>query len=216
MLTIRKKTKKTASKSGCSRPLEHHALVNGQCCFSLTQILLVLAVTAVCMTTIVRISAAEPDRESQIKAGFLYKFLLFTEWPETASEGTETTITIGILGKDPFGESFRPVEGKSIGGRTLAIKRFEKGAPPELLHQCRLLFISASLKDSMEEILKSLNGHPVLTVSEVDDFIRLDGMVNLLTEENRVVFEINRVAAERVGIKFRSKLLRVAVRVVED
>ena len=30
--------------------------------------------------------AAEPSREYQVKAGFLYKFLLFAEWPE------ETTV----------------------------------------------------------------------------------------------------------------------------
>ena len=49
-----------------------------------------------------------------VKAAYLYKFLYFIEWPETALKKTEKTITIGIVGGDPFGDAFKPVEGKLI------------------------------------------------------------------------------------------------------
>ncbi len=41
-------------------------------------------------------------------------------------------------------------------------------------------------------------------------------MINFVTKEDRIGFEINRKAAERVGIEFQSKLLRVAIKVVEE
>ena len=173
----------------------------------------VLVLAIVCSTVCL---AAPLSLEYQIKAGFIYKFLLFAEWPEAASGAPETTITIGILGDDPFGNAFRPIEGQTVDGKTLAIKRFEKGTPCEMLRRCRLLFISPSLKDDIEEILASLKDHPVLTVSEVRLFVDSGGMINLTTKKDRVRFEINKAAAEHVGIKFRSRLLRVASRVVED
>ncbi len=161
-------------------------------------------------------NAAEPMSEYEIKAGFLYKFLFFTEWEEGAFVNNKASIIIGIVGKDPFGKIFNEIEGQTVDGRTLVIKRFDQDVPIEALRQCRVLFISPSLKGKMGDLLESLRGHPVLTVSEVNEFTHLGGMINFVRKKNKVSFEINKAAAERVGIKFRSKLLRVATLVVED
>ncbi len=158
--------------------------------------------------------AAEPEREYQIKAAFLYKFLLFAEWPEEPTDESRDTIIIGIIGKDSFSNAFEPVEGEIIDGRKLIIKRFKKDVSAVKLKKCHILFISPSLKNDTDKILESLNQHPVLTVSEIKEFIESGGMINFLIKENRVGFEINTSAAESVGIKFRSKLLRVAQRIV--
>ena len=160
--------------------------------------------------------AAQSSGEYRIKAAFIYNFLLFTEWPEEISDDSDTMITIGILGEDPFGDAFRPLERKTVYGKTLTIMRFEKDTPSELLRRCHLLFISPSLKSDMEEILASLKDYPVLTVSEEEVFFQSGGMINFTTKKDRVGFEINRAAAEHVGIKFRSRLLRVATLVVGD
>ncbi len=160
--------------------------------------------------------ANELEREYQIKAGFLYKFLLFAEWPEEAYSEPDDTIIIGIIGKDSFGNAFEPVEGEIIDGRTLTVRRFKEDVSIAALEECHILFISSSLKKEMNKILKTLNEYPVLTVSEVRWFTQTGVMVNFLSKGNRIGFEINKTAAERVGIKFRSKLLRVAERIVEN
>ena len=160
--------------------------------------------------------SAELSREYQIKAGFLYKFLFFAEWPEDMFADDETPFTIGILGKDPFGDIFKNVESQAVNNRKLVIKKIDKVSGGEALRQCQVLFISPSLKDTMEYLLESLKGYPVLTVSEVEGFTHSGGMINFITQENKVGFEINRTAAESAGIRFRSKLLRVAIRVIED
>jgi hypothetical protein len=150
-----------------------------------------------------------------MKAVFLYQLLHFTEWPQKAFAADQDIIIIGILGKDPFGSMFKPVEGGAIDGRRLVVKRFEKGASAESLKACQLLFISSSLGGDVGVVLESLNEHPVLTVSEVEDFVELGGMVNFLVKKDELKLEINQGAAERVGIKLRSKLLRLAERIVE-
>lgn len=158
--------------------------------------------------------AGEPEREYQIKAAFLYKFLLFAEWPEEVTDEFRDIIRIGIIGKDSFGNAFEPVEGEIINGRKLIIKRFGKNVSAVMLRKCHILFISSSLKKKMSKILQTLNEYPVITVSEVKGFTQSGGMINFIIKGKRVGFEINMTAAESVGIKFRSKLLRVAHQIV--
>ncbi len=152
-------------------------------------------------------------QEYTAKAGFLYKFLFFIDWPDPAFDSSHKVLVIGIIGDDQFKGAFKPVEGEVINGRKLVIRKFKKGTSGESLWQCHILFISESLKDHIKEIIKSLDNHPVLTVSEVDGFIHNGGMINFISERNDVKVEINRGAAERVGIKIRSKLLRLAKKV---
>jgi hypothetical protein len=165
-------------------------------------------------------SGKKPLREYKIKAGFIYRFLFFADWPGNhaanpkGSAGHE--IIIGILGDDPFGDLFNIVEGEKIGGQKLVVRRFEADARPAELVKCRILFISPGLEPRIDGILASLEGYPVLTVSEIKGFGQKGGIINFLTYENKVRFEINRQAAKRVGIKLSSKLLRLAVRIIGD
>jgi hypothetical protein len=158
--------------------------------------------------------ANELEREYQIKAAFLYKFLLFAEWPEETTAESGDTIVIGIIGEDSFGDAFEPVEGEIIDGRKLAIRRFKEDVSVATLEECRILFISSSLKKEASKLLKTLNEYPIITVSEVKGFTQSGGMINFVIKGKRVGFEINTSAAESVGIKFRSKLLRVAHQIV--
>ena len=174
-----------------------------------------LAIAAlVASTTSLAFPGPSDYGQYEVKAGFLYHFLQFAAWPEQPGPGTEKPISIGILGRDDFADAFEPVEGDSVDGRTLVIRRLRGYAPVTSLEQCDLLFISSSLRGEVKRILKSLAGRPVLTVSEVEGFVEAGGMINLLIVESTVRFEINAAAAERVGIEFRSKLLRLAVRVL--
>lgn len=188
--------------------------------------LLILSMLAVVMLACAVVSSGAADidlatkkqreaSEYQLKAVYLYNFLLFTEWPEDGSDKSKDLIVIGIVGKDRFRDAFKDVEGKPINGRTLIVKRFDNDASVESFKKCDLLFISSSLRREVPYILDSLRGRAVLTVSEINGFVESGGMINLLVRKQTVEFEINTAAAERVGIKFRSKLLRVAARVVD-
>lgn len=159
-------------------------------------------------------SREDKRSEDEVKAGFLYRFLFFVEWPP--NEGlADDSLALCIAGESSLIDAFTDVEGQAVEGRKLIVAHLEGDAEPESLRACDLLFISASLADQTGDILRSLEGYPVLSVSEVKGFAREGGMINLITRENRLGFEINRGAAELVGIKLRSKLLRLADRFVE-
>jgi uncharacterized protein DUF4154 len=158
--------------------------------------------------------SSEIERASQIKAGFMYKFLFFTQWPEEAFGNDSDTITIAIVGHDPFGDIFNTIEGKIIDGRRLTINRYEKPPSIQSLKKCQLVFFSPSLNKEISSIIKALGDYPVVTVGDSEGFFRSGGMINFIIVENRVTFEVNVLAAKRAGIDFRSKLLRVANRIV--
>jgi hypothetical protein len=169
------------------------------------------------------------DREYHVKAAFLYNFIKFVDWPEAAD--SNDTITIGLIGDCPFGDAFEPIKTKKIREKAVVIrahKSFEelkaksgddKGKAAreiQALRKCHLLFICSSEKDNVGEVLDVVKDSCVLTVGEMDNFLEAGGIINFLMEEKKVRFEVNITAAEEAKLKIRSKLLRLAKRVVKE
>src|SRR5688572_16690608 len=57
--------------------------------------------------------------EQEIKAGLLYNFLKYTNWP--AAEKSTSTMSVCIFGEDPFSGYLRPMEGRSVNQRVIKI-----------------------------------------------------------------------------------------------
>lgn len=151
--------------------------------------------------------AAQVSREYEIKAAYLYNFAKFVEWPTEALPDSSSTIHICVLGEDPFGPTLESIRDNIVRGRKLTIRRVTQpaGGP-----SCNVLFISSSERKRMREVVTSLGTSSVLTVGDMDSFAELGGMINLVTERNRVRFEINVEAAEHARLKISSQLLNLA------
>lgn len=149
---------------------------------------------------------AQTANEYQVKAAFLYNFAKFIEWPaEVFSNGQ---LVVGLVGDDPFGGMIdQTISGKNINGRHLTIRRLKWG---QNLRECHILFIAASERKRLPQILESLRGASILTVSELDKFCLQGGLISFVLEENKVRFEINLDVAEQAGLKISSKLLALA------
>ena len=174
---------------------------------------------------------SEANREYQVKAAFLYNFIKFVDWPAEETADANSPIIIGILGEDPFGDAFVPVKDTHIKSRKVNVERFKSleelkkdaSQAETLLHnqinairKCHLLFICSSEKGHLREIIESLKGVPVLTISEMTDFTESGGIIELMMEEGKVCFEINIRVAEKADLKIRSQLLRLAKKVVNE
>ena len=147
------------------------------------------------------------QREYEIKAAYLYNFINYIDWPADALPPVGGTITIGIVGENPFGPALDPLNGKQIKGRTLAVKQV---ATAKDLEQCQIVFICTSEKNRLSEIFGQLKESKVLTVSEIDGFAAQGGVINFISERNKVRFEINPDAAKRLGLTISSELLKLA------
>jgi hypothetical protein len=152
-------------------------------------------------------AVAPSPSEYQIKAAFLYNFAKFVEWPAKALPETSTSMTLCILGEDPFGTDLEQIlDGKTVNDKSIVIKRFRgiRG-----LEVCHILFISSSERHHLPEILDALREASMLTVGETERFAKLGGIINFTIEENKVRFEINVDAAGRAGLKISSRLLKL-------
>ena len=90
------------------------------------------------------------------------------------------------------------------------IKRF---VTLQAMGPCHILFVSASEHAHLPQILTALKNKSTLTISEIEGFLTLGGMINFLTVDNKIRFEIHQTAAERAGLKLSSKLLSLAIAV---
>jgi len=147
--------------------------------------------------------------ESELKAAFLYNFIKFTEWPPGEMENKNEPFVIGVLGKDPFGPALdKTIEGERILQKPVVVRRFSR--MDESVGKSHVLFISTSEDGNLAAILRLLDRHAILTVSEIENFAERGGMIKLKKESNKVVFEINVEAGKRAGLAMHAQLLKLA------
>ncbi len=161
--------------------------------------------------------ALAQDRDSSdsseylIKAGFIFNFAKFVEWPPTTFAQADSPIVIGILGTDPFGAIIdQIVQDKKIGGRGFVVKRLKWGTDLKDLKECKILFVGASERVHIDELVQIVKGLPILTVGETPGFAEHGGVIRLVLEDNRVRFEVNVDAARQAGLTISSRLLTLA------
>jgi hypothetical protein len=174
-------------------------------CVTRAAVLLAM-IAAFAAPTEIRAQSAS-QREYEIKAAYLYNFINYIDWPAGALPAAGGTITIGIVGENPFGSALDPLNGKQIKGRTLVVKQVSS---PKDLEQCQIVFVCASEKSRLGEILGQLKDARVLTVSEIEGFAAQGGIINFVSERNKVRFEVNPDAAKRTGLTISSELLKLA------
>lgn len=151
--------------------------------------------------------AGDAPSEYQVKAAILFNFSRFVDWPDDAFSGPSSPIVIGILGEDPFGKWLDTAKNKTIKGRAVQVRRFET---VQAASGCHILFISRSESRQLSSILAELRGSGMLLVSDMEKFAQRGGMINLVTQNDTVDFEINVDAVTRAGVKISPRLLNMA------
>lgn len=151
--------------------------------------------------------AKPKSKEYYVKAAFLLNFVKFIQWPPHVFSDTSSSLTICILGNDPFDEALKTIEDKIVKDNKLVIKR---ALSIEDIGECQILFICTSEKKKISGILTKIKDRPILTVAETNNFCQSGGVVNFIVVKNKIRFEINADAAKRTGLKISSKLLKLA------
>lgn len=149
--------------------------------------------------------------EYRVKAIWLINLAKFVDLPKNDRE----TLTIGVVGKNRFGDILTSLEGKTILGKELNFRHFPSDADD--IHdylECSILFISSSEQDNYYRILPKLSGSGILTVGESNNFLNEGGMINFLIIKNRIRYEVNRKAVTDENLRISSKFLGRAYRVL--
>jgi len=151
---------------------------------------------------------ADESLEQRVKAAFLYKFGGYVDWPDTAFASPDAPFTLCVLGSDPnFNATLeKMVQKENVKGRPIAVRQLQS---PEDEAGCHILYIGVSDPQYSSEVVETVRGKSVLTVSESAS----QGIIGFLISNNRVRFNINDKAAAESGLVISSKLLDLAVNV---
>src|SRR5882672_6139143 len=156
---------------------------------------------------------AQAERgELQIKATFLYKFGGFVDWPPGAFSAPDSAVTIGVIGADALAaELERVAAGRNVQGRPVGVRRLKRNESLAGLH---VLFVGQGETARLDEILQEAKGRPLLVVTESERSQPRGSMINFVTVEDRVRFDIALAPAERGNLRISARLLAVARKVI--
>jgi hypothetical protein len=153
---------------------------------------------------------AQGSTEYELKAVMLFNLARFVEWPAKAFAETNSPIIIGVLGRNPFGDTLvEAVRGENVNGRPIVVEHYDN---LQSLKPCHILFISSSERSRLDSILAKLKGRPTLSVSEIDGFTKIPGgMIRFYTnDQKKIRLRLNLESTHAEGLDVSSQLIRVA------
>jgi hypothetical protein len=152
---------------------------------------------------------ADTQTEDSIKAGFIFNFAKYVEWPaKTVKDGK---LRVCSLSSEPLSGNLVKLQGRVIQEREIQV--YTSVAPDEW-RNCHVLFISAGDSQRVETVLRAVAKAPVLTVSDSIDFTHSGGIIGLKLHIGRIRFNINHGVANKAGLIISSQLLKLAEEVL--
>lgn len=148
---------------------------------------------------------AQPDSpdEVRVKAAVVLQLSRFVEWPRETAAASQFTIC--VAGKDLWIEPLENVtRGQTVGGKPVVVRRITR---PEDVPGCLVAILGPQAKPALRS---ALGRTPILTIGDEQGFITAGGMIGLEVENGRVAFAVSPKNARRLGIRFSSKLIRLA------
>jgi hypothetical protein len=143
--------------------------------------------------------------EQDIKAGLLYNFLRYTEWPERAAPGQ--TVVVCVYGRDPFGGRLTPMSGRTVNGQAIRVRFVDAESE---IDGCSMLVINAEERARWPALRDHLMRRNVLTVSDYEGFARAGGMIEFTRVNNRIGVRLNLGAAQAADLVVLDRLIRLA------
>jgi len=152
---------------------------------------------------------AAGTKEQQVKVSFIYNFAKFIKWPIAASPGTPFVIC--VVGEQPLSGNIGLLQGRQVNDRAIEVRLINR---PEQ-GDCHILFIGDSEVQGLPNILQGIAALPVLSISDLPNFVHAGGIIGIKVIDDRVRFDINLAAAHKAGLNINSQLLKLATEVLQ-
>jgi hypothetical protein len=155
-------------------------------------------------------AAGGDDVERQVKAAYLFKFGGYVEWPDRAFATADGPIRIGVVASPTLADELaQTVAGRAINGRQISVQKLKPGDSLAGIH---ILFVGHTSNDKLAEILASVKGQPVLTVTESEQGLAQGGVINFVIVGGKLRFEISSKAAQQGSLNISARLLSAALK----
>jgi hypothetical protein len=158
--------------------------------------------------------AVEADAEARLKAGFVYNFTKYAEWPAEVGPAGIGTLNVCVPPDTDLARSpLAALQGQTSQGVSIAVlartKALENG-------RCHVLWIPRGEESAIPELLRLSARSKALTVGDIPGFLDAGGVIELVKVDDRIRFDVNLAAARRAGLRFSSHLLKLARNVRES
>ena len=171
-----------------------------------------LSLAAALLASAAALAQADRATEIQIKAAFVYKFGGFVEWPAAAFARPDTAFTIGVLAADGVATELEHITaGRTVHGRPVAVRKLRRGEPLAGLH---VLFVGQPEAPRLAEIVAGAKGPTPLIVTESENALTQGSMINFVSSDDKVRFDVALPPAERGQLRISARLLAVARKVI--
>lgn len=149
------------------------------------------------------------DQEAKIKAAYLYKFIQYVEWPETAFAAHDSPLVIGSVGDDLVNKYLRLIaDQRKAGQRDLV---YRPNINEKQAQACHILFVSdQASRKTFEAIIRHIQKQPILLVGEWSGFAESEGVIGFVFIENNVRLKISLETASQRGLTISSQLAKIA------
>lgn len=169
--------------------------------------LLLLGLVALCASSAAH--AQTVSREYRIKAGFIYNFTKFVEWPADRFDDANSPIVIAVLGDNPFGDTLATaVKDRLVNNRPIQVRLIKSA---DEIYDAHIVYVTSGEEARLLSMPAALHG--VLTVGESAEFANVGGIIRFTLVDEKVRFEINQHSGEQAGLKLSAQLLKLATTV---
>lgn len=153
--------------------------------------------------------AAEAYSEDVVKAAYLYRFAGYINWPER--EAPDTPFIVDVLGAPGVARELRRLlPTHPINNRVAQVREITGSGD---WGDAQIVYVAAGHAQSLRTLNPVPGVHSMLLVTDEEEGLRDGGVVNFVTVDRNVRFEVSLAAADRWGLKISSELLGVAIRV---
>jgi hypothetical protein len=153
------------------------------------------------------VASKAPASPEAIYAAFTVNLTRFISWPTSAMSPDDTPLLIGTFPRDPINRELdAAVQGESINGHPLRTYRLRN---VDDVRRCQVVFVSRGAANPAA-VLARVGHRPILTVSDIDDFLALGGHVLFVARPPHIGLQISAINLRTSGLEARSQLLRIA------
>lgn len=146
--------------------------------------------------------------EYKVKAGYLFNFSKFVQWPAGAFAAPKSPFVIGVMdGGEAHPVVAALLKDKLVDGRPIEVKRVEPKARAVTVH---MLLVTRLAEVTPEQVRQLCGANATLIVGETVEFAERGGAIGFLREDDTVRVAICLDHATQLGLKVSSKLASVA------
>jgi hypothetical protein len=153
-------------------------------------------------------AADEQFSEDAVKAAYLYRFAGYVEWPEESIAGNRFIIAT-FEAPEIARQLRRLLPGHPIHGRIAQVREVTRAQD---VGDAQVLYVGSGHSGFLGALAAAGNRAALLVTAD-ERGLDMGSVLNFVTVDKRVRFEISLTAAERAGLKISSELLSVAIRV---